>query len=406
MIDFVSKLSLSYLFKPGTKHLSVLTIFTSLGIAIGTAVVIIVISVMNGFQDELRTRILGAIPHLTFEKPGGFADIDQVRATVNQNSNVVDSQEFFMAQSILSSSETTRGVMIKGTDENEISIIADSIIEGNLDALDASNNIILGDALAFELGTLPGDTVSLVVSNQMNPLTNIPRVISFKVSGLFSVGSEIDQNYALIGRNAFRKAFRPTNGAGIELQLRDVFATEQTATALLASLDLSFYDVKVSSWDLSYGSLFRATQLERTMVSLLMSLILLIAIFSMLISVNSLVKDKRSEIAILRTIGYSKWDIQRVFLQLIALIGIFGVVFGNIIGIAFSNNITEFFQFLASVFDISLMNTYYVDYFPSRVEFSEVLLINFSTLLILFVFGYIPARIAANTEPAKIINQE
>ncbi len=405
MIDFVSKLSLSYLFKPGTKHLSVLTVFTSLGIAIGTAVVIIVISVMNGFQDELRTRILGAIPHLTFEKPGGFADIDQVRATVNQNSNVVDSQEFFIAQSILSSPDTTRGVMIKGTDENEISIIADSIIEGNLDALDASNNIILGDALAFELGTLPGDTVSLVVSNQMNPLANIPRVISFKVSGLFSVGSEIDQNYALIGTDAFRKAFRPTNGAGIEIQLRDVFTTEQTASELLADLDLGSY-VKVSSWDQSYGSLFRATQLERTMVSLLMSLILLIAIFSMLISINSLVKDKRSEIAILRTIGYSKWDIQRVFLQLIAFIGIFGVVFGNIIGIAFSNNITEFFQFLASVFDISLMNTYYVDYFPSRVEFNEVLLINFSTLLILFVFGYIPARVAANTEPAKIINQE
>jgi len=405
LIDFVSKLSLSYLFKPGTKHLSVLTVFTSLGIAIGTAVVIIVISVMNGFQDELRTRILGAIPHLTFEKPGGFADIDQVRATVNQNSNVVDSQEFFIAQSILSSPDITRGVMIKGTDENEISIIADSIIEGNLDALDASNNIILGDALAFELGTLPGDTVSLVVSNQMNPLANIPRVISFKVSGLFSVGSEIDQNYALIGTDAFRKAFRPTNGAGIEIQLRDVFTTEQTASELLADLDLGSY-VKVSSWDQSYGSLFRATQLERTMVSLLMSLILLIAIFSMLISINSLVKDKRSEIAILRTIGYSKWDIQRVFLQLIAFIGIFGVVFGNIIGIAFSNNITEFFQFLASVFDISLMNTYYVDYFPSRVEFNEVLLINFSTLLILFVFGYIPARVAANTEPAKIINQE
>ena len=406
MIDFVSKLSLSYLFKPGTKHLSALTVFTSLGIAIGTAVVIIVISVMNGFQDELRTRILGAIPHLTFEKPGGFADIDQVRLTVNQNSNVIDSQEFFMAQSILSSSDTTRGVMIKGTNENEISIIAESIIEGNLDELDASNNIVLGDALAFELGTLPGDTVSLVVSNQMNPLANIPRVISFKVSGLFSVGSEIDQNYALIGTDAFRKAFRPINGAGIELQLRDVFATEQTATELLADLDLSFYDVKVSSWDLSYGSLFRATQLERTMVSLLMSLILLIAIFSMLISINSLVKDKRSEIAILRTIGYSKWDIQRVFLQLIAFIGIFGVVFGNIIGIAFSNNITEFFQFLASVFDISLMNTYYVDYFPSRVELGEVLTINLLTLLILFVFGYIPARVAANTEPAKIINQE
>ena len=313
MIDFVSKLSLSYLFKPGTKHLSVLTVFTSLGIAIGTAVVIIVISVMNGFQDELRTRILGAIPHLTFEKPGGFSDIDQVRVTVNQNSNVVDSQEFFMAQSILSSSDTTRGVMIKGTNENEISIIAESIIEGNLDERDASNNIVLGDALAFELGTLPGDTVSLVVSNQMNPLANIPRVISFKVSGLFSVGSEIDQNYALIGTDAFRKAFRPINGAGIELQLRDVFATEQTATELLADLDLSFYNVKVSSWDQSYGSLFRATQLERTMVSLLMSLILLIAIFSMLISINSLVKDKRSEIAILRTIGYSKWDIQRVF---------------------------------------------------------------------------------------------
>ncbi|MDA0345227.1 MAG: ABC transporter permease [Proteobacteria bacterium] len=406
MIDFISKLSISYLFKPGTKRLSVLTVFTSLGIAIGTAVVIIVISVMNGFQDELRTRILGAIPQLTFEKPGGFNDIDRVKTIVNQNSNVVDSQEFFMTQSILSSSDITRGVMVKGTNENEISIIADSIIEGNLDELDASNNIILGDALAFELGTLPGDTVSMVISNQMNPLANIPRVISFKVSGLFSVGSEIDQNYALIGTNAFKKAFRPINGAGIELQLRNVFATEQTANEVLADLDLDYYTIKVSSWDQSYGSLFRATQLERTMVSLLMSLILLIAIFSMLISINSLVKDKRSEIAILRTIGYSKWDIQRVFLQLIAFIGIFGVVFGNILGIGFSSNITEFFQFLASTFDISLMNTYYVDYFPSRVEFSEVLLINLLTLVILFVFGYIPARIAANTEPVTIINQE
>lgn len=405
MKDFITKLSVSYLFKPGSRRLSILTIFTSLGIGIGTAVVIIVLSVMNGFQDELKNRILGAIPQLTIEKPGGFNDIAAAQAIIKENSNVTATQAFFLTQSILSSGNDSRGVIIKGTDENEISIIANNIIDGNLSSLNQGNNIILGDALAFDIGALPGESVTMIISNQMNPLTNIPRVINFDVSGLFSVGSEVDQNYALIGKTSFEKAFRPLNGASIEIKLKDVFATQETSKQILDQLNLNSY-VKISSWDQSYGSLFRATQLERTMVSLLMSLILLIAIFSMLISVNSLVKDKRSEIAILRTIGYSKWDIQRVFIQLVFFLGVFGILIGNALGVIFSNNITEFFQFLASTFNISLMNTYYVDYFPSRIEINEVLFINICTLFILIAFGYIPAKIAADTEPAKIINQE
>ena len=182
-----------------------------MGIGIGTAVVIIVLSVMNGFQDELKNRILGAIPQLTIEKPGGFNDIAAAQAIIEENSNVAATQAFFLTQSILSSGNDSRGVIIKGTDENEISIIANNIIDGNLASLNQGNNIILGDALAFDIGALPGESVTMIISNQMNPLTNIPRVINFNVSGLFSVGSEIDQNYALIGKTTFEKAFRPLN---------------------------------------------------------------------------------------------------------------------------------------------------------------------------------------------------
>ena len=142
------------------------------------------------------------------------------------------------------------------------------------------------------------------------------------------------------------------------------------------------------------------------MVTLLMSLILLIAVFSMIISINNFVKDKENEIAMLRTIGYSQTEILRIFLQIIIFLGTLGILFGNLIGVVVSNNITELFNFLAKVFNINVMSTYYVDYFPSIVMFGDILLINGCSFVLIVLLGLIPALKAAKTNPIEILNRK
>ena len=405
MNNLLNKISFSYLLNPGTKRFSSLSIFTTVGIAIGTSVVIIVMSVMNGFQNELKERILGAVPQVIFERFEKFENIEEVISKAKQHPNVIGAQEYLMEQSILSSKYATKGVVIKGTDEKEISIIAKNIIEGSLKELKDGANIILGDSLAYKLGVLPGEQITLIVASDLGNIMTMPRAISFLVIGLFSVGSEVDQNYALIGKDSFTKAFSKKRNMGIELRLDDVLDAENTGEEVLKSIAINSY-TKITTWEEVYGSLFRATQLERTMVSLLMSLILLIAVFSMVLSINHFVKDKESEIAMLRTIGYSKNEILRIFLQITLFIGIIGILLGNLLGVIFSNNITEFFNFLADIFNINVMNTYYVDYFPSIVMFEDILLINGCSIILIILLGFIPANKAAKTNPVKILNKK
>ena len=405
MNNLLNKISFSYLLNPGTKRFSSLSIFTTVGIAIGTSVVIIVMSVMNGFQNELKERILGAVPQVIFERFEKFENIEEVISKAKQHPNVIGAQEYLMEQSILSSKYATKGVVIKGTDEKEISIIAKNIIEGSLKELKDGANIILGDSLAYKLGVLPGEQITLIVASDLGNIMTMPRAINFLVIGLFSVGSEVDQNYALIGKDSFTKAFSKKRNMGIELRLDDVLDAENTGEEVLETIAINSY-TKITTWEEVYGSLFRATQLERTMVSLLMSLILLIAVFSMVLSINHFVKDKESEIAMLRTIGYSKNEILRIFLQITLFIGIIGIFLGNLLGVIFSNNITEFFNFLADIFNINVMNTYYVDYFPSIVMFEDILLINGCSIILIILLGFIPANKAAKTNPVKILNKK
>ncbi len=405
MNNLLNKISISYLFKAGTNRLSSLSILTSAGIAIGTAIVIIVMSVMNGFQNELKERILGAVPQITFQKQEGFEDIDRLIESIKEHPNVMDAQTFYINQSVISTDLATRGVILKGTDENEVSIIPENMVEGNLQALSQGANIILGDDLAYEIGVLPGEKITLIVAPNLDNILSIPRTISFLVVGLFSVGSEVDQNYALIGKESFQKAFSLDANSMLEIRLDDVLDAPNTARDIKKDLNMSS-SVQVTTWSEEYGSLFRATQLERIMVSLLMSLILLMAVFSMIISINNFVKDKENEIAMLRTIGYSQNEVLRIFLQIIIFLGAIGILFGNLIGVVVSNNITELFNLLAKAFNINVMNTYYIDYFPSIVKLNDILLINGCSIFLIVLLGLIPSLKAAKTNPIHILNKK
>ena len=402
---FLRKISFRYLFHKGSKAPSSQTILTSLGVGFGTAVLIIVLSVMNGFENELQKRILGVIPHVTLESSGGFEDLENISEIILEDSNVETVAPFLSSQVVINSNDVSKGVIIKGTSQqNEISIIPDNMLVGDLEALEGGSNIIVGDSLAYELNAAIGDSVNLLNIDQSNPLIGVPRVIAFKVVGIFSVGSEVDQNYALISQDSYLKLIKPKNGIGLEIKVKNVLDARKTGRAVIQKFDSENY-IKMTSWDQSYGGLFRAVQLEKIMVGLLMSLILLVAILSLLMSVNNLIKTNEKEIAILRTIGFSKWDIQSIFIQLVLTIGIFGIFFGNILGFFLASNITEFLNFLSQIFNISMLDVYYLDYFPSIINFQQIVWINIITFLLLLIFSFIPSNKAANTNPVNIVNK-
>ena len=399
------KISFRYLFHKGSNSLSSQTLLTSLGVGLGTAVLIIVLSVMNGFENELQKRILGVIPHVTLESSGGFKDIENISKSISDHNDVVAVAPFLSSQVVINNRDVSKGVFIKGTSaQEEISIIPDNMLIGEVESLEDGSNIILGDSLAYELNVAVGDSVNLLNIDQSNPLIGVPRVVAFKVVGIFSVGSEVDQNYALISSNSFLKLIKPKNGVGLELKVQNVLEARNIGRAIIEKLDTTNY-IKMTSWDQSYGGLFRAVQLEKIMVSLLMSLILLVAILSLLMSVNNLVKTNEKEIAILRTIGYSKWDIQSIFIQLILTIGVFGIFFGNVLGFFLASNITEFLNFLSQIFNISMLDVYYLDYFPSIISVEQIIWINIITFLLLLIFSFIPSNKAANTNPVNIVNK-
>ena len=399
------KISFRYLFHKGSNSLSSQTLLTSLGVGLGTAVLIIVLSVMNGFENELQKRILGVIPHVTLESSGGFKDIENISKSISDHNDVVAVAPFLSSQVVINNRDVSKGVFIKGTSaQEEISIIPDNMLIGEVESLEDGSNIILGDSLAYELNVAVGDSVNLLNIDQSNPLIGVPRVVAFKVVGVFSVGSEVDQNYALISSNSFLKLIKPKNGIGLELKVQNVLEARNIGRAIIEKLDTTNY-IKMTSWDQSYGGLFRAVQLEKIMVSLLMSLILLVAILSLLMSVNNLVKTNEKEIAILRTIGYSKWDIQSIFIQLILTIGVIGILFGNLLGFFLASNITEFLNFLSQIFNISMLDVYYLDYFPSIVSIEQIVWINIITFFLLLIFSFIPSNKAANTNPVNIVNK-
>ena len=405
MNKFLRKISFRYLFKRGSKSLSSQTILTSSGVGIGTAVLIVVLSVMNGFENELQKRILGVIPHVTIEKSGGFTDTDKLFDQIKQNNLVLDVAPYLASQVVINNKDNSKGIMLKGTSgTNEISIIPENMLIGELSQLEDGATIILGDSLAYELNVAVGDSVNLLNIDQTNPLIGVPRVVAFKVVGLFSVGSEVDQMYGLVSTDAFNKLIKPKNGTGIEIRVKNVLEARSIGRNIINELETDEY-IKLSSWDQSYGGLFRAVQLEKIMVSLLMSLILLVAVLSLLMSVNNLIKNNEKEIAILRTMGYSRWEIQSVFMQLILTIGLVGILIGNLLGFLLASNITEFLNLLSQVFNISMLDVYYLDYFPSIVNFQQILWINLATFILLVIFGYMPSNKAANTNPVNIINR-
>jgi len=329
----------------GRNHfISFISLVSMLGIALGVAALIVVLSVMNGFQKEVRTRILGVASHVQLTGADNrLADWQAVAKEAAVHPQVVAAAPFVNAQGMLLFGAAVRGAVVRGIVpqlEEKVADIGRSMVAGKLEALAAGEfGIVLGAELARALGAVPGDKVTLIAPQGLvTPAGILPRLKQFTVAGLFEVGMfEYDSGLALIHVEDAQKLYgMAENVSGVRLKLQDLFQSREVTRELMARLR---GDIYITDWTRSHANFFRAVQIEKTMMFIILLLIVAVAAFNIVSTLVMAVTDKQPDIAILRTLGASPGAIMQIFIVQGALIGVIGMLLGVAGGITLAVNI-------------------------------------------------------------------
>ena len=407
-------IALRYFKSKRSGFVSIISWMAFSGIAIGVAVLIIVTSVMNGFEKELQTRILQAIPHAAIEGNISKDNVDVVIIKLQENENIVGAAPYIETQGLLSSKTSLKGVYLFGIDpskEPSVSIIKKQIIDGTWESLYEDNyNLLIGDILAIQLGVRVGDKVNVLVPDTNLGLAGVlPRTRQFIVSGIFSIGApEMDEAFAYLNIKNSSKLLRMDNSVhGIRVRYKDLFLAPVEIYKDLFSIQNTLQlDLKASDWTRSYGTLFKAIKNEKFLISLLLTFIILIAIFNVISMLVMIINEKKAQIAILVTLGGTKNFIQKIFIFFGSLIGFFGTLTGLIAGLLITYNLGSIINILESLLGIKFLEVYFIDYFPIDMRLSWILFICFFSFLLTLLSSIYPARVASKIEPAEVLKYE
>ncbi len=392
--------------------ISFISLVSMIGLTLGVAVLVLVLSVMNGFDRELRQRILGMVPHATISAyRGELENWTGLIQQLNSYPDIQGSAPFIEAQGMLTSRGVVRGVLINGIEpeyESAVSIIQDHMVEGQLQDLQAGEfGIIVGELLARSLGAYVGDKITLVLPEASISVAGVfPRLKRFTVVGIFQVGAELDANIAYIHLDDAAKIKRISAGVqGIRLKFENLFDAPREVRRIAAELGDNY---RSSDWTRTHGNLFQAIQLEKKMIGLLLFIIVAVAAFNIVSTLVMVVTDKRSDIAILRTMGASSGIIMRTFIVQGGFIGVIGTLAGTGLGILLALSITDSVAWIEEVFQIQFLdaNVYFISYLPSELRWMDVLTICCSSLLISLIATIYPAYRAAQTQPAEALRYE
>ena len=382
------------------------------GLTLGVSVLIIVLSVMNGFDRELKQRVLGMVPHATITAAGGgIDDWKELVNTIPEKEGIEAAAPFVDAQGMLTNGDQVRGTLVYGIDpeyERKVSIIADHMKQGALEDLQAGEfGILLGEILANYLGVSVGDKVTMVLPEASVNLAGVlPRLKRFTVVGTFSVGADVDGNLAYAHREDLARFLRVPEGVtGIRLKMDDLFAAPKLAWDVAVTLPGRYY---VQDWTRTHGRLFQAIQMEKTMVGLLLTLIVAVAAFNIVSTLVMVVTDKQGDIAILRTFGATPKMIMGIFMVQGSLIGVIGTLLGVALGIAGALNVSEIVGALEKLLGIHFLSpdVYFISYLPSELMWQDVAVISVSGLLMSFLATLYPAWRASRTQPAEALRYE
>lgn len=394
--------------------ISFIALVSMIGLTLGVAVLITVLSVMNGFDRELKNRILGMVPQAMVASNQIMTDWQSTAKEIEQAPHVKGVAPFTQLQGMLAAYGQVSGIVVTGIDpqyEKNVSIIQDYMYAGSIDELKTGEfGIVIGKKMADDLGLGLNDQVTLVLPEASPSAAGVmPRFKRFKIVGIFNVGAEVDGMLGYIALNDAAALLRLPDGAqGIRMKLDDIFlaptVSQQMVEQLRAKTDRYYY---ASDWTATHGSLFNAIQLEKTLVGLLLCLIVLVAAFNIVSSLVMVVTDKKSDIAILRTLGASPSTITRIFMVQGTVIGVIGTVAGAILGVILALSVSDIVGFVVKAMGAtSLMDAYFIQYLPSYLKWQDVAIIVSASLSLSFLATIYPARRASKIQPAEALRYE
>lgn len=399
--------------KRRTLFVSFISLTSMTGLALGVLVMILVLSVMNGFDQEMRNRVLGMVPHATLQSPTPLADWRSLAQRITAHPEVEAVAPFIQAQGLLAHDRQVQKVLINAVDpelEPHVSIIQDFFQQGDLASLvPGAFGIVLGDRAAQQLKVKVGDKITFVAPDVVvTPAGLFPRMKRFTVQGIFHVGAgEIDSFVAVahIQDLARLQRWQPGEVQGLRLRLRDLFQAPQIAAVLAQELGENFY---ARDWTRTHGNLYQAIHMEKTMIGLLLLLIVAVAAFNIISTLVMVVNDKRGDIAILRTLGATPGQIMGIFMVQGTVIGVFGTLIGAVLGILAALNVSKVIALLEQLLNHRFLSAdvYFIDYLPSRLMTEDVLLVCGAALMLSFLATLYPAWRASRTQPAQVLRYE
>ncbi|HIG07548.1 MAG: lipoprotein-releasing ABC transporter permease subunit [Methylococcales bacterium] len=396
-----------------TQFISFITLTSVLGIALGVSALITVLSVMNGFESELRARILGMTSHTTITgRMNRLTNWQAVQKKVVNEPHIQGVAPFVDGQVMISAGQRVSGTLVRGVYpeyESRVSSIAEKMSVGSLGLLKSGEyGIILGVELATYLGVTVGERVT-VISPQLNatPAGVLPRLRRFTVIGLFKVGMyEYDRNMAVMHLSDAAKLFRLADSvSGLRLKLDDLFKAPLIARTLA---DKFYGQYRISDWTQSHSNFFRAIQTEKRVMFIILLMIVAVAAFNIVSTLVMVVTDKRGEIAILRTQGLTPRAVMGIFIILGSMIGLIGTGLGIMGGLALALNIETIVPAIESFMGVQFLaaDVYYISDLPSKLIWSDVWVIAIMSLVLTLLATLYPAWQASRVNPAEVLRYE
>ena len=394
------------------QYISFVSLVSLLGMILGVFALVVVLSVMNGFEAELRGRILSVVPHGYLDGPDRrLENWQQWSAEFGRWPAVKGLAPYIDGNAMLTRPGMARGVQLVAIDpqsEAAVSSVSQQMVVGSFDALlPGSYGIIIGNILARTMGLAPGDTITVLLPKvTVTPVGVFPRSKRFTVVGTFSVGSQLDGSTVFINLRDGQKLFQLDEAVtGLRVELDDMFAAARVLPQMAAKMPAHS---KAKLWSETQGSLFRAVKMEKTMISLLLLIIVAIAAFNIVSILTMMVTDKRSDIAVLRTMGASPLTITAIFMVQGITVGLVGIAVGIALGVPVALNVGDIVAWLESQSGAHVFNpqVYFISRIPSLLKWDDVLMIAGCGFVLSILATVYPARRAARIEPAEVLRYE